>query len=73
MAVCNVHARHAHVQYESKNTCIQADPDNNQNELSKHLRHDSSSSSESTCQSGGSMSSYDADPEFPFPKEVSGI
>ena len=51
---------------------MQADPGNNKNELSKRLRHDSSSSAESICQSGGSMSSHDADPEFPLSqKEVS--
>ena len=42
--------------------CMQADPDNKS--LSKCLRQDSSSSAESICQSGGSMSSYEADPEF---------
>lgn len=39
------------------------DPDSDQ---SKRLRQDSSSSAESLCQSGGSMSSYDADPDFPL-------
>lgn len=39
------------------------DPDNSQTICQ---RHDSSSSAESICQSGGSMSSYDADPEFPL-------
>jgi hypothetical protein len=40
---------------------MQADPDSQ----SKRPRQNSSSSTESICQSGGSMSSYDADPEFP--------
>lgn len=46
---------------------MQAEPDNNQNKLSsKPQRHDSSSSGDSICQSGESMSSYEADLELPF-------
>ena len=51
-----------HVIMNLKTFCMQTstDPDN------KCLRQDSSSSAESLCQSGGSMSSYDADPDFPL-------